>query len=900
MADRSASRPDPSPPAASRALLGWVARARLPAAAGEALLGDLEEEFSRRVAADVGAACAARRYRREALRSAGALLLRPSQRSRTTSRPGDSLMQAFFDDLRLAGRNLLRAPGFSLVVVMTLALGLGSVTAVYTLIDGVVLRPLPFDDPDSLVRLFGFDSDTNAGQWSSSYPDFADFRQRSESFSTLAAANAFPTNVAGHAERPARITVGHVTHDLFDLLGTRVVIGRELEPEDDRQGAEPVAVISESFWRRHFAGQAEDTSVLGRRLTINAVAHTVVGVVERPHFPAAAEIFTALATQPSTEVRGVHNIQPVGRLAPGVSIESANAELATIAARLGEEYPEDNLTRGARVVPLQEALVGRLRQPFSLLLGAAAFVLLIVCANVSNLLLHRAARRGREVATRSALGASAAQLLRQFFAESLWLVSFGGALGFVFAWLGKEVQLQRIPTTLPRAEEVALDERILLFGFALTALVALVFTLVPVLEVTRRDLFAALGAGTRHQGGSKARGRLRQGLVVVEIALAVILVVGAGLMIRTMRQLADVDPGCDPERVLAMPLALRTQFISPQWPQSLEFFDRLKERISAMPGVVAATVAYQDPSDPGWTSSFTIEGEPPPDPGREPEAAWRPVGPDYFRAMGIPLLRGRSFLATDDAEAAGAVIVNQAFVDQHLAEEPEPLGRVINKRSWWIEDVQQLRIVGVVGDVKFSGRHLSAQPALYLPHRQFPVPQMKVLVRTAGEPLAISQALRQAVWDIDPELPIDAVATLEEKMAGTFSYRRFLTQLLSFFGASALFLAALGLYGVLAYSMAQRTREIGLRVAIGAQKHDVLGLVMGQGLRLTAVGLALGFAGAWGTTRWLQSILFGIRRGDPQTLAMVAVAILLVTLLATWIPARRALSVEPTRALQEE
>ena len=886
------------PPALSRALIGWLTRALLPPEAREALLGDLDEDFRHRAASDASRARAS--YRREALRSAGVLILRPSPARRSNPRSGDSLMHAFFDDLRLAARNLLRSPGFSLIVVLTLALGIGSVTAVYTLIDGVVLRPLPFEDPGSLVRLYGFDTETGSGQWSSSYPDFADIRDQAQSFTILAAANAYPGNVSGHAERPARMTVGHVTHDFFELLGTRVILGRELAPEDDHRGAEPVAVITEALWRSNFGGDVGDASVLGRQVTINTTAHTIVGVIENPGYPAGAELFTPLAAKPESEVRGVHNIGPVGRLSPGVSIDSANAELAAIAAQLSEAYPGENLNRGARLLPLHEALVGPLRQPFTLLLGAAAFVLLIVCANVSNLLLHRAAGRGREVATRSALGASGAQLLRQFFTESFWLVSAGGMLGFVFAWVGKEVQLQRIPTTLPRAEEVALDGRILLFGLAVTSLIALVFTLVPILEVRRRDLFAALGAAARQKGDTKGRQRLRRGLVVVEIALAVVLVVGAGLMIRTMQRLADVDPGCDPDRVLVMPLQLQTQFISEDWPQTLGFFDRLKERIAALPGVVSTAIAYQDPSDPGWGSSFTIEGEPIPEPGREPEVAWRPVDADYFQAMGIPLLRGRTFLRSDDAEGAGAVIVNQAFLDQHLPNEPEPLGRLINKGSWWIEDIQQLRITGVVGDVKFSGRHLTAQPALYLPHRQFPVPQMKVLVRTAGEPLAMAQALRQEVWELDPSLPIEAVATLEEKMAGAFSYRRFLTQLLSFFGTSALFLSALGLYGVLAYSMAQRTREIGVRVAIGAQRYDILRLVMNQGLQLTVLGLVLGFAGAWGATRWLQSILFGVQRGDPRTLGVVAVAILLVALFATWIPARRALRIEPTRALQDE
>ncbi len=806
-------------------------------------------------------------------------------------------MRMMLRECRLASRLLWRARGFTAVAVLTLGLGIGASTAIYSVVHGVLFRPLPFPEPDSLVRLYGYDVESGSGRWSSSYLDFEDFRDRSKSFTTLAAGNAYPVNVSGHDERPARLTVGAVTHDLFDMLGTRVVLGRDFEPEDDVRGAEPVAVIAEPFWRRHYAGAG---SVLGRRLTINAIPHTIVGVVESPHYPAGAEVFMPLEPQPGTEVRGVHNLQPVGRLAPGASIDSAGAELATIAAQLGEEHGGENLIRGARLEPLHESMVGSVRRPFTLLLGAAAFVLLIVCANVSNLLLHRAARRGREVATRSALGAGRWQLLRQFFAESFWLVAAGGALGFVFAWLGKEIQLRRIPTTLPRADEVALDGRILLFGLALTGLIALVFTLVPVLEVTRRDLFAALGAGARHSD-TVTRQRARRGLVVAEIALAVILVVGAGLMIQTMLRLADVDPGFDqPERVLAVPLELQTPFVSDEWPRTLDFYDRLTERLRTLPGVTAATVAYQGPADPGWTSSFTVAGEPEPEPGRRPEAVWRPVGVGYFDAMGIPLLRGRGFRQGDDAEGAGAVIVNQAFLDQYLPDEPEPLGRVVNKNSWWIDEIEQLRIVGVAGNVKFSGRHLDTEPALYLPHRQFPVPEMKVLVRTAGEPLSLAQTVRRTIWDLDPELPIGAVATLEEEMAGTVAYRRFLTQLLSFFGASALFLSALGLYGVLAYSTAQRTREIGVRVAIGAQRLDVLGLVLGQGLRLTAVGLVLGLGGAWATTRWLQSVLFGIERGDPRTLIAVAAAILVVALAATWLPARRALKIEPARVLQEE
>ncbi len=905
-----------SPPRFSRWWVGAVSRLMLTPELREAFLGDLDEDFRQRVAMDPRRARAS--YRLDAWRSTAALIRRPARSITTASQAGEPAMSLFLEDLRLAANNLMRAPGFSLIVVLTLALGIGSVTAVYTLVDGVVLRPLPFDDPESLVAVWGIDAKTGAGRFTSSYPDFEDFRDRSKSFERLAAAQAFPANVAGIQERPSRLTVGRISHDLFDVLGTDVLVGRELEPTDDVRGAEPVVVIAESIWRRELGGgeggdeggggsgdEDDRAAVLGRTLTIDGIAHTLVGVVRNPQYPQEAEIFTALELQPGTEHRGQHSFAVIGRLAPEVSALTATADLARIAAQLGEEHGGENLSLSARVEPLHESMVGSLRQPLTLLLGAAAFVLLIACANISNLLLHRAARRSREVATRAALGASTGQLLRQFLAEAVWLVSGGGALGFVVAWLGKEIQLQRIPTTLPRAEEVALDGRILGFGVALTCVVACAFAIMPLIEVARRDLFAQLGAGARTQGATSRRQTLRRGLVVAEVSLAVVLVVGAGLMIRTMQRLADVDPGFVADHTVVMPLQLQTPFVSKEWPQTVEFFDRLNERIAALPGVAGVAVAYQDPSDPGWESSFTIEGEPEPEEGQRPEVGWRPVGLNYFRTLGIPLLQGRTFEPSDDSENAGVVIVNQAFLARHLPDEPEPVGRLINKGSWWLPEIQQLRIIGVVGDVKFSGRDLSAQPAFYFSHRQFPVPQMKVVVRTAGEPtarepLAIADALRQAVWEIDPELPIGPITTLQEKMASTLAYRSFLTQLLSFFGASALFLSALGLYGVLAYSMSQRTREIGLRVALGAQRPDVIHLVMSQGLKLTVVGLVLGLGGAWAMTRYLQSVLFGVDRSDPLTLLSVVGVLLAVSLLAAWVPTQRALRIEPTRALQEE
>lgn len=804
-------------------------------------------------------------------------------------------MTSFLFDLRLAGRQLRRTPGFTLVVVLTLALGIGSLTAIYSLADGVLFRPLPFDEPQELVSLFGHHVDSGRGQWNTSYPDFEDYRDRAESL-RLATYSPRVANVLGAGDRPERLTVAWASHDLFELLGLQVVAGRDLLPEDDVAGGEPVAVLSESFWRERFGGEED---AIGRSLRIDGVPTTIVGVVSGPVLPEGAKLWMPVEQLPGTQHRGVQNLQVMGRLVDGVDVAVASAEIGRISEQIAAEYPEQSARR-SRVEPMHEATVGNLRTPILTVLGAAAFLLLIVGANVSGLLLHRAAGRGREVATRAALGASSHQLLRQFLAESVWLVVGGTLLGVAVARVGVEFLLARVPTDLPRAGEVGLDLRVLAVTAAASALVAVVFGLVPAGEVVRRNLFRHLGAGARGVRDSASAVRTRRALVVAEVALAVILVTGSMLLIRSMMRLQDVDTGFDPTHVLAVDLELPTPYVSDEWPQTVSFYDRLLAELESLPGVESVGAAHQHAAARGWGTSFSIEGEPEPEEGRAPEANFRPVTAGYFEALDIAFVDGRNFSGTDRSDGAGVVIVNEAFVRDHLPQDRPAVGRTLIRSSWWIPEIDQFEIVGVVRDVRFAGRASNPVPAMYYLHRQNPTPGMTVLMETNTDPLALLPQVRQAIWALDPELPLGDVSTMEERLAGTLAYRSFLTQILSAFAVSALFLAALGLYGILAYSTARRTREIGLRMALGASARSVVSLVVGQGVRLTLVGLAVGVVGAYGFTRFLQTLLFEIDPRDPATFGLVCVATLGVALLAAFLPARRAVSIEPTRALHDE
>ncbi len=868
----------------------------------ETLLGDLEEILHADLENGLEAAKARRSVLREALRSSLAGFRfpypsRPGASGRRSRTRGDTPMSAFLSDLRLAARGLRRVPMFTVVVVATLALGIGCVTAFWSLIDAVLLRPLPYPEPDRMVQVWSESFQAPGGRWNMSYPDYQDLRSEVRGFSDLSVYQATFSNLLREGQTPERVPVVYISHDFFETLGLPLAAGRDFTSSDDRKGAEATVILSADFWRGRFGS---DPAVIGSVLRVDDVLRTVIGVApEGLRFPRAADLYLPVNVLSGTEIRGVHSLKVVGRLAPDADPDRVQEEVSRLAAHLREEYPQSNATLGMRIDSLHESLVGRVRPRLLLLSAAAGLLLLVVCANVSSLLLERVTRRRREVAMRAALGASNGQLLQHFLAESLVLVGLGivGALGV--AALVRRLLLDFGPS-LPRHVEPTLDLRTFAFAALVTAVVGGLFALIPGLHALGRDLYRRLGVGTV---GSEDRGgkRWRSAFVVLQIALAVVLTLGAALLVQSLERLYDVDLGFEPEGVLAVEMEVPTQYVSDEWPATVAFYEGLIDELEARPGVRSAAAAHHHPADPGWTTSFHVKGQPEPPEGFEPEANFRPVTLGYFETVGIPLLRGRTFDSTVRSRPPGQVVVNQAFVDHYLGG-GEGVGQMIERNSWWIREIDEYEIIGVVANTRFAGRHRAPQPALYLPHRQDIPPTMTVLVRAEPgiRPELLSSVVRESVWAINPEMPTGSMNTLEDLVADTVSVRRFLTWLLTAFASVTLGLAALGLYGALAFATARRTRELGLRMALGAAASHLRSMVLGEGLRLAAVGVGLGLLGAWFASAALESILFGIERGDPATFLGIAVLLGAVAIAAGWLPAWRATRIDPCRALAEE
>lgn len=873
----------------------WLAARMLPAAHREFLLGDLEEVFVARC--DENPTAARRWYWSQTLRALGERLRSAPDTNPATSPPprGDRPMQTLLFDLRLALRSLRRSPGFALVASFTLALGLGMTSAMFSVVDTVLLSPLPYDEPDRLVSLWGCDRTTGAGSWSSSYPDFEDLRDGSASFTDLAAAQRHPVNLSGGAE-PLRVIGSGISHRLFPMLGIEPALGRSFLPVEDQRGAAPVVILSHGLWTSYYGA---DQEILGKTVHIDGVEHTVVGVLPAGReYPPQARLWRPLEPLEGTEIRGIHNLLVVGRLQPGVGLDAATADVEAVAQRLSDLYPGENAQRGARLEPLIDAVVGHVRPYLLTLFVAVGCVLLIACANVSGLLLSRATARSREVATRSALGAGRLQLLRQFLCESLLLSAVGSLLGLFLARWALLLLPHLGATTLPRLAHVELDGRV--FGFTLLILVltSTLFALAPTVEVLRPGLFSALRQGGQSTTGLR-RQRLRRGLVVAEVALAAVLVVGAALLIESFRRLAAVDPGFQQDGLLAVDLELPKPFISEDWPQTVSFFEELNERLEALPGIDSAAAAYNHPASGGWSSSFTLDDRPPPEEGFEPEANFRPVTHDYFETAGIPLITGRLFDRRDNAEAPGVVLVNEAFVRAHFPN-GDALGKSVQRPSWWQSERSAFEIVGIVGDVHFHSHALPAAPAMYFVHTQQPTPQMTLVLRTQGDPLAHADAIRKTIWSMNTDLPVGQVATVSELLQDSVATSRFILRLLGIFAGAALFLAALGIYGLLAYSVTRRQREIGLRMAMGAERGDVLRQVLHQGLRLTLAGLAVGLVAALALGKVMGSILYGVEPSDPATFATVVAVLSAVAVVASLLPALRATRVDPLVALHHE
>ena len=805
----------------------------------------------------------------------------------TPKRGAPQMIADTLNDMRYALRQLLKAPGFTIVAVLTLAFGIGATSAIFSVVNTVMLRPLPWADSDTLIRLF--EIVPQYGRFSVAPANFLDWRQQSASFERVAAySNGSDTYIG--SEGPERLTMTSVTHDLFDVLRAAPALGRGFKPEEDQPKQNNVIVLSHGMWQRRFGG---DTSILGRTLTLSGAPVTVVGVMPAGfYFPNRESEFWRPIGFPANPTRGGHYIQVIARLKPGVSRQQADAEMKTIAERLAQQYPDASANESAEAIQLQELIVGPIRPMLWTLLAAVAVVVLIACANVANLLLVRASVREKEIAIRSAMGAGRRRLIAQMLAESMVLAVVGGVLGIGLAYLAVNPIQSLSAGSIPRASELAIDVRVLVFAFVVTLGTGVLFGLAPAWQVSRAGLSGVLKEGGRSAVTSGGRW-VRNGLLVAEVALSIVLLVGATLLIRSFAKLTDVDPGFSPERVLAFRVALPpTSYPEPH--NQVAFYDRLLEKLRATPGVESAAMVQQVPMRGGYILSFAVQGRPPARPGEEPSANHRVVSPDYLTTLGIPLLRGRWFSEADADKAPLVAVIDEAFAKRHFANE-DPIGRGIDIGNGTDGFYQ---IVGVVANVHHDGLDTGTAPTMYVPFKQDVFSSMWMTVRVNGDPGQMAGAARQAVRDVDPSLPAYSITPMSDLVSESFAQRRFSMMLLGLFAFVALFLAAVGLYGVVAYTVSQRTQEIGVRMAIGAQRGDVLRMVVGGGMKLAIIGTAIGIAGALALASLVASMLFGVTPFDPASYAVTAGVLLAVAALACYVPARRAMSVDPLIALR--
>jgi putative ABC transport system permease protein len=808
-------------------------------------------------------------------------------------------MHNLLQDLRYAFRLLAKSPGFTAIAILTLALGIGANTAIFSVVNGVLLRPLAFRDPSRLVIVAEKSSFPTI---STSYQNFVDWRDQSRSFESMEGTRSTGLSLTGAGD-PELLTARMATAGLFPLLGAEAREGRTFLPEEDKPGSAPVVLLTYGLWQRRFGGSKE---VIGKPITLDSRPYTVVGVLP-PGFQLLqpADVFVPFVPWAVTlpDDRNWHpGIIAIARLKPGVSREQARTEMVGITKRLELQYPDYNTGTSADVVGLQEQLVQNVRPALILLLGAVSLVLLIACVNVANLLLARASSRGREVAIRTAMGAGRGRVVRQLLTESVLLSLGGGLLGIFFAWASLGPLLKISAGSVPQVVPIELDRSVLIFTFVVSLITGLFFGLVPALRTAKLDLRETLNEGSRGSTSGPGHHRIRGVLVASEIALAVLLLVGSGLLLRSFSRLQDVPPGFQADHLLVADIPLsQTAYAKPE--QRYQFFDRLVERVKALPGVRSAGAASFLPvSGGGSVIHFNITGHPPKTPHDYVAAGYRTVTPNYLETLGVPLLRGRMLTPADNDKAPAVVVINASMAAKYFPNE-NPLGKRLQLGATPDKDVPTMEIVGVIGDVR-PGLGVDPQTEMYLPYRQadliLPVFQLSVVLRTAADPQLQTAALRSAMGEIDPNQPLVRVRTMEDNMAATVAQPRFRTWLIGIFAAVALVLAAVGVYGVMSYTVTQRTNEIGIRITLGAQPEDVFKAIVGEGLRLALTGVSIGIVGALALTRLLQSFLFGISAYDPITFLGVAMLLTMVAAAASFFPARRATLVDPIVALRYE
>jgi putative ABC transport system permease protein len=800
-------------------------------------------------------------------------------------------------DLRYGLRMIAKTPAVSSIAIIALALGIGANTAIFSVVNTVLLRPLMFNQPDQLVMVWenathlGFPKDTP------SPANFLDWRQQNRVFSAMAALAPQSFNLTGVGE-PERLDGRRVSANLFDLLGVRPLLGRPFLEEEDKPGTK-VVLLSEGLWRQRFGA---DPGVVGRGLALNGQSYAVVGVLPRtvqlPNQENTRDQLWVPMAFPNEEAaqRGNHYLDVMARLEPGISLKQAQADMDTVMAALAREYPDFNARRGTVVTPLHEQAVGAIRPALLILLGAVAFVLLIACANVANLLLARAAARQKEIALRLALGASRSRMIRQFLTESVLLALLGGGVGLIFSLGGLSILKRFVPPDILLAGGIAIDAKVLLFTLAVSLLTGLAFGLAPAFHAVHSNLNETLKESGRDSAAGARGNRLCNILVVAEVAVSFILLIGAGLLINSFMHLRNLNPGFRVDHVLTVKVELsETKY--PDTEHRAAFFNELTRKVQNLSDVESVAVGNNLPfTYNGDSMSIAVEGIPDPPPDQWPDVVYRVIGPNYFKTMGIPFVAGRDFTEQDNGQGQSVVIVTEKTA-RHYWPGQSPIGKRLKPGSTSSQSPWRV-VVGVVKDVRQNDFVAEPKMQMYMPHAQVRSPANALLVRTKVDPLSLAIPVRNQIWEIDKDQPVSDMRTMEEIVTNTVARQRFSMLLLGVFAGLALVLAAVGIYGVMSYSIAQRTREIGIRMALGAQRSDVLKMTVGHGLRLVLTGVAIGLAAAFVLTRVMSTLLFGVTPTDALTFLSVSIVLVSVAVLASYIPAVRATRVDPMFALR--
>jgi putative ABC transport system permease protein len=805
--------------------------------------------------------------------------------------------------MRNSIRSLAGNPGFTIVAVLTVALGIAANTAIFSVVNAVLLRPLPYPDPGRIVQVWVSDAESARGNHGP--PDFLEFARRTQTLERLAGYREDAFNIAPEGREPVRVTGALVTVDYFDVLGSPAAAGRTFNRQADANRTDPVAIISHKTWRDTLPA---DPAVIGRLLRINGVAHTVLGVMPAGFdYPLGAEAWI-LSPKPVPpppvdvegdllEQRSLQYFLAIGRLRPNATVEQAQAELGAIAAEIAQRHPKTNTGRGVLVESLHDRIVGDVRRALLVLLAAVAVVLLIACANVASLLLARASGRQRELAIRTALGATRGRLVAQLLQESLLLAIAGGAIGLLLGVWAVDLLVALIPDGVPRVKEVGLDSRVVAVTLLISLASATLFGVVPSLQASKPDANSVLrDGGDRASTAGRRRARTRATLVVIEVALTLVLLVSAGLLANSFLRLQRTDPGFATDRVTLVQMPLpQGKYVDGK--SQAAFYQRLLEGLKTRGEIEMAAVAFPNPlSGSNASGSFTIEGRPANTRAERPRANLATISPDYFRTMGITLIAGRHFTEQDRDPAPTPIIINAVFARRYWPGE-NPIGKRIR-----FDDSQDqwLTVVGVAADSRNRGLDAEPEPLMYIPYHTFTLPFMSLVARSQQGTGAVASAVRAEVRKLDPALPIDSVQPLEEVVSESVAEPRFRALLLTAFATAALALAAIGLYGLISYSVAQRTREIGIRVALGARPAQVVGPIVREGMTVAVIGVGFGLLGSLAATKVIAAFLFGIEATDPLTFGAVAALLLLVALLASYIPSRRALQVDPLVALKAD